>query len=74
MGGTAPAWLNAANEVAVEAFLSELIAWSQIPDVLDAVLQRHDGEVADTPDAIFRADERARATARALLTEWELRS
>jgi 1-deoxy-D-xylulose-5-phosphate reductoisomerase len=71
VGGTAPAWLNAANEVAVEAFLDGSIGWSQIPDVLDAVLQGHDGAVADTPDAIFRADERARAAAHAVLTRWE---
>ena len=32
-GGTAPAWLSAANEVAVEAFLAGRIAWIQIADV-----------------------------------------
>ena len=34
-GGTAPAWLNAANEVAVAAFLDGRLRWSAIPDVLD---------------------------------------
>jgi 1-deoxy-D-xylulose-5-phosphate reductoisomerase len=67
VGGTAPAWLNAANEVAVQAFLDGLLGWSQIPDVLDAVLQGHDGAVADTADAIFLADERARGAAHAVL-------
>jgi 1-deoxy-D-xylulose-5-phosphate reductoisomerase len=70
VGGTAPAWLNAANEIAVQAFLDGLIGWSQIPDVLDAVLQGHDGDVADTPDAIVLADTRARDAARRLLTRW----
>ena len=41
--GPAPAWLNAANEVAVEAFLDGRIRWIAIADVLTAVLDRHDG-------------------------------
>ena len=40
--------LNAANEVAVEAFLDGRIRWVDIPDVLEAVLDRHDGGHADT--------------------------
>ena len=42
-GETAPAVLNAANEEAVAAFLAGAIGWRDIPDVLDAVLSRHDG-------------------------------
>ena len=34
IGGTAPAWLNAANEVAVAAFLAGRIRWTQIAEVL----------------------------------------
>jgi 1-deoxy-D-xylulose-5-phosphate reductoisomerase len=63
LGGTAPAWLNAANEVAVAAFLAGRIRWSQIPDVLEAVLSRHDGSVPDDVDAVIAADERARVLA-----------
>ena len=59
-GGTAPAWLNAANEVAVEAFLDGRIGWTAIPDVLEAVLARHDGAMADGVDAVIDADRRAR--------------
>jgi 1-deoxy-D-xylulose-5-phosphate reductoisomerase len=62
-GGTAPAWLNAANEVAVQAFLDDRIRWLAIPDVLEAVLARHDGAVADSTDAVIDADGRARAVA-----------
>ena len=68
-GGTAPAWLNAANEVAVAAFLDEKIAWSVIPDVLDAVLSRHDGGTAETADEVIDADRTARALARELLDQ-----
>jgi 1-deoxy-D-xylulose-5-phosphate reductoisomerase len=63
-GGTAPAWLNAANEVAVEAFLTRQIAWISIPDVLEWVLDRHDGASADTVDDVIEADRRARELAR----------
>jgi 1-deoxy-D-xylulose-5-phosphate reductoisomerase len=62
-GGTAPAWLNAANEVAVQAFLEGAIRWISIPDVLDAALSRHDGAMADSKDAVIDADRRARACA-----------
>jgi 1-deoxy-D-xylulose-5-phosphate reductoisomerase len=63
VGGTAPAWLNAANEVAVEAFLRGRIGWISIADVLDAVLSRHDGAMADSVEAVVEADRRARAVA-----------
>jgi 1-deoxy-D-xylulose-5-phosphate reductoisomerase len=63
IGGSAPAWLNAANEVAVAAFLDGTIAWSEIPDVLDAVLSRHDGSVPKDVDAVIAADGQARRVA-----------
>jgi 1-deoxy-D-xylulose-5-phosphate reductoisomerase len=63
IGGTAPAWLNAANEVAVAAFLEGGIRWIEIPDVLEGVLSRHDGGRAETADDIVDADARAREAA-----------
>jgi 1-deoxy-D-xylulose-5-phosphate reductoisomerase len=63
-GGTAPAWLSAANEVAVEAFLGGSLRWPQIADVCDATLQSHEPGADDTVDAIVAADRRARAVAR----------
>ena len=62
-GGTAPAWLNAANEVAVEAFLGGLIEWLDIADVIEASLQAHDGGTAHTVDDVLDADRRAREVA-----------
>lgn len=67
VGGTAPAWLNAANEVAVAAFLAGEIGWSTIPDVLDAVLSGHDGAMADSVEAVIAADGRARLAASAVI-------
>lgn len=66
-GGTAPAWLSAANEVAVEAFLERRLRWVEISEVLRAVLDRHDGAVPDDLDAVLEADRAARAAARAVL-------
>lgn len=68
VGGTAPAWLNAANEVAVQAFLDGAIRWIQIPDILEAVLSRHDGNPATSADVVIDADRRARAVAHELIT------
>jgi 1-deoxy-D-xylulose-5-phosphate reductoisomerase len=66
-GETAPAWLNAANEVAVAAFLDGLIPWSSIADVLFEALDRHDGTKADSADVVVDVDRRARAEARRLI-------
>ncbi len=62
-GATAPAWLNAANEVVVEAFLRGLIPWLAIADVLDEALDRWDATPADSTEAVLDADARARAVA-----------
>ncbi|MGI8806753.1 MAG: 1-deoxy-D-xylulose-5-phosphate reductoisomerase [Acidimicrobiales bacterium] len=63
-GGTAPAWLNAANEVAVAAFLEGLIPWSSIADVVNETLVRHHGNNPVTVDVVLDADRQARDRAR----------
>lgn len=68
-GGLAPATLNAANEVAVEAFLAGRIRWIDIPDVLSGVLDRHDGGNARTLDDVLGADAAARRLAAHLIDE-----
>ena len=59
-GGTAPAWLSAANEVAVESFLEGEISWQQIADVCNAALDRHDLGMPTTVDEVVAADRAAR--------------
>ena len=66
-GGAAPAWLSAANEVAVDAFLDRLISWSNIADVCRAVLDEYDGSVPDTVDDVIAADATARRRASAVI-------
>ena len=68
-GQTAPAWLNAANEVAVEAFLDGLIRWTAIADVLTEVLDEHDGTKADSVDAVIDIDRRARARTKTIIEQ-----
>jgi 1-deoxy-D-xylulose-5-phosphate reductoisomerase len=62
-GGTAPAILNAANEVAVAAFLEGRLAFSGIAEVVDACLQGLPAESADELETVFAADRRARELA-----------
>ena len=63
-GGTAPAWLNAANEIAVAAFLEGLISWHSIADVVKETLVRHHGTKPVSVDVVLDADRRARDQAR----------
>jgi 1-deoxy-D-xylulose-5-phosphate reductoisomerase len=63
IGGSAPAWLSAANEVAVDAFLAGRIRWDQIADVCIAVLEHHDDQVPRTIDDVVAADRAARRAA-----------
>jgi 1-deoxy-D-xylulose-5-phosphate reductoisomerase len=55
--------LSGANEVAVEAFLAGRIRWAEIADVLEAVLQVHDGVPPTSIGDVIEADGRARAAA-----------
>jgi 1-deoxy-D-xylulose-5-phosphate reductoisomerase len=69
IGGTAPAWLSAANEVAVDAFLAGNLRWNEIPDVCVGVLAMHDGANPHTVDDVIEADTQARRIARDLLSK-----
>jgi 1-deoxy-D-xylulose-5-phosphate reductoisomerase len=62
-GGTLPAVMNAANEVAVQAFLNGHVAFTGIPQIIRAVMDMH--VVIDKPDlaALLEADRWARAVA-----------
>ncbi len=70
VGGTAPAWLNAANEVAVAAFLKERIRWVDIARVNESVLDHHDQGPAHTLADVLAADHEARRRADELLAGW----
>jgi 1-deoxy-D-xylulose-5-phosphate reductoisomerase len=62
-GGTAPAVLNAANEVAIERFVTGEIGFLDITDLVESVLQRHRPVAADGVATVEAADEWARRMA-----------
>jgi len=66
-GGTAPALLNAANEVAVQAFLDRRLNFTGITTVIDQVLQHVEAGSVRTLGDVLEADARARRFAAALI-------
>jgi 1-deoxy-D-xylulose-5-phosphate reductoisomerase len=67
LGGTAPAAMNAANEVAVEAFLGGKISFKKIPELIEGAVATH--KTVSTPDLedIIKADTSARNYVRSLI-------
>lgn len=70
-GGTAPAVLNAANEIAVEAFLDGRLRFDDIPRVIKETMAAVPAGSADELQSILSADAQARAMAQKLLNERE---
>jgi 1-deoxy-D-xylulose-5-phosphate reductoisomerase len=67
-GGTAPCILNAANEVAVHAFLGARIRFDGIPEVIESVLQTLGSSEVRSFDSLYEADRLARAAAEEAIT------
>jgi 1-deoxy-D-xylulose-5-phosphate reductoisomerase len=63
-GGTAPCVLNAANEIAVHAFLAGRLAFLAIADVIDAALDELGSQRVRAFETLFEVDRRARELAR----------
>ncbi len=63
-GGTMPAVLNAANEIAVERFLAEDLAYREIPELVASVMDAHEHAAATSVDVLLAADGWARDAAR----------
>ncbi|MDP3977995.1 MAG: 1-deoxy-D-xylulose-5-phosphate reductoisomerase [Pseudomonas sp.] len=62
-GGSVPAMLNAANEVAVAAFLERRIRFPEIASIIEAVLNAEPGVAVESVEAVLAADRRARELA-----------
>jgi 1-deoxy-D-xylulose-5-phosphate reductoisomerase len=62
-GGTMPAVLNAANEIAVEAFLNEQIRFTDIPVVIEKTMQQIPVQKGDSLEKILEMDNKARVVA-----------
>jgi 1-deoxy-D-xylulose-5-phosphate reductoisomerase len=66
-GGTMPAVLNAANEVAVHAFIEKTIRFTDIPALIRSVMEELETRPVHTVEEVLRADQWAREKARAIL-------
>jgi 1-deoxy-D-xylulose-5-phosphate reductoisomerase len=66
-GDTYPVVLNAANEIAVEAFLNKKIRFYTISEIIAEVLNQHDSKSGDTIDNLIEADKAARKKAHSLI-------
>lgn len=66
-GGAAPAVLNAANEIAIERFLSKEIHYIDIPKIIESSLQNISTDKELTPDTLMSIDEETRNYANTLL-------
>jgi 1-deoxy-D-xylulose-5-phosphate reductoisomerase len=67
-GGTAPALLNAANEVAVQAFLDMRIGFRDIDRVIARVMDENEHGAASSIDAVMAQDARARRAAQSIIS------
>jgi 1-deoxy-D-xylulose-5-phosphate reductoisomerase len=68
-GGTAPCVLNAANEIAVHAFLDHRLAFVDIPRVIEGALEAHDTRPLTRFEDLYEADAEARERAAGLVEE-----
>jgi 1-deoxy-D-xylulose-5-phosphate reductoisomerase len=72
-GGTAPCVLNAANEVAVHAFLAGRLSFLGIPAVIEGALERLPAARVRAFESLYEADREARAVAAELVEVWSER-
>jgi 1-deoxy-D-xylulose-5-phosphate reductoisomerase len=66
-GGTLPAAMNAANEEAVHAFIDERIALSDIPRVIEEVMDRHETAPVADLESVLQADRNSRVVAQSAI-------
>ncbi|ACU53585.1 1-deoxy-D-xylulose 5-phosphate reductoisomerase [Acidimicrobium ferrooxidans DSM 10331] len=69
LGGAAPCWLNAANEVAVAAFLGGALRWIDIYRVVASTLERFEPTTFASEEDVIEADATARDHARRIVEE-----
>ena len=69
-GGDAGAWLNAANESAVDAFMNQMIPFGMIDQVVAQVMSEHTVCAMNSLDDIYHADKQARACAQVVIAKF----
>ena len=68
-GGIMPTVLNAANEIAVEAFLAEQVRFSDIAKIIELSMTHFTPDNADSLDLVLQADQQARSVATAVISQ-----
>lgn len=68
-GGIMPTVLNAANEIAVEAFLNEQVRFTDIPVIIERCMNKFEAKAADTLEIILDADQQARLMSTQIIGE-----
>lgn len=73
-GGLSPTILNAANEVAVEAFIEKKIRFSHIPEIIEDALENHENGFGSSIEAILHADSTCRKSVSSKIgaTKWSI--
>ena len=74
VGGTMPAVLNAANEIAVAAFLKEQIKFGQIPELIRAACEAHEAQPVNDLETVLQADEWARQWVNRKISQFTVQS
>ena len=69
LGGIIPTVLNAANEIAVEAFLNEQVRFTDIPLIIERCMDQFEVIPADTLAVILEADQQARVVSKQVISE-----
>lgn len=72
-GGTMPAVLNAADEIAVQAFLDKKISFTDIPRLVEATMEAHKVRKVGSPEDALEMDEWARRFASELIADGKFR-
>ena len=68
-GGIIPTVLNAANEIAVDAFLNEHIRFTDIPVIIERCMEKFEPKPATTLELILEADQQARVVSQQIIAE-----
>jgi len=66
-GGTMPVVLNAANEIAVQLFLDNKISFTEIPDIIENTMKKHNNIISPALEDIIKVDSWSRETVKALI-------
>lgn len=73
IGGTLPAAMNAANEEAVKAFISERIGLTEIPKIIEGVMDAHESRSVENLEVVLDADREARCKAAEIIDRINVR-